>query len=423
MKKTIKAVPDYLHLSFRDFIRHFTNVFTDEENFDLLLREKGYTKVLGYSCRSLFEIIMMHYQSDDLVVATTPLHHTSFRNIIERYVKPENIHIIGMNENFNQIGDIPKLKKCDLVVITHMFGQDMDLSVLSKFKEKHNCLIVEDRVQGGSLDVKFSHDIVDVSMYSMGMDKKPIAMGGGFLYARNIQEDLVAAVHDGVESLPVEPVGKRLKDLAKKIPTYMLYNIRPVILLFIKFLEMVKIFNRGMSVRSFTMSYRKKNPGFVHVDYMFKPSNGLLLSMRENADNYRDMEKLYREKYDFFLSCFSPAAVSYYFPWYDGGPCMTPYNAMYIDETMVETFLKHMDELSISSIENPTYKMFTVPYRGETRYRKFNNGLVYLPSVANLTRDEIEYLASMVDDFYYNYITVSEEISDVNYARQPGMVQ
>ncbi len=417
MKKIIKAVPDYLHLGFGDFIRHFLNVFTREDGFELIERENGYTKILGYTCRSLFEVTILQLQKDDLVVATTPLHHTSFRNIIERYVKPENIHIIGLNENFKEIGKIPKLKKCDLVVITHMFGQDMDLSALEKFKKKHNCLVLEDRVQGGTLDVRFSHDIVDVSTYSMGMDKKPIAMGGGYMFVRNEHEGLIDAVHQGVLSLPVEPIRKRLRDLAKKIPTFFLYNVRPVIYLFIKFFEAAKFFNRGLSVRSFTKTYRTKNPGFSHVDYMLRPSKGLLLSMKQNSDNYHAMEHLYGRKYRFFNSCFSRKSSSILFPWYEGGDCLTPYNAMFIDEAMVEKFLKYMDDRSISSIENPTYKLFNMPYEDDARYKKFNSGLVYLPSVANMTRDEIQYMAGSIEDFFYEYLTSGENISrDADYA-------
>ena len=117
--------------------------------YPLRIEYEGYSRVLGYSCRSLFELILEHYKKEDLVVATTPLNHTSFRNIIERFVKPENIHIIEFNERYNELSKTPELEKCDLVIITHLFGQDLDLTILEEFKKKHDCLIIEDRVQGG----------------------------------------------------------------------------------------------------------------------------------------------------------------------------------------------------------------------------------------------------------------------------------
>ena len=61
---------------------------------DDIFHEKYYT-VYGYSCRSLFYTTMDFFKKDDLVIVTTPIHHTSFRNIIEKFVKPENIHIIN----------------------------------------------------------------------------------------------------------------------------------------------------------------------------------------------------------------------------------------------------------------------------------------------------------------------------------------
>ena len=68
---------------------------------------------------------MEYFSKDDLVVAVTPIHHTSFRDITEKYVKPENIHLIELNSNYNEIKKMPEMEKCVLVIITHLFGQDM----------------------------------------------------------------------------------------------------------------------------------------------------------------------------------------------------------------------------------------------------------------------------------------------------------
>ena len=59
---------------------------------------------------------MSFYKSkkEDLVIVTTPIHHTSFRNIIELFVKPENIHIIKMNKSYNEIESLPEVETCDL---------------------------------------------------------------------------------------------------------------------------------------------------------------------------------------------------------------------------------------------------------------------------------------------------------------------
>ena len=51
-------------------------------------------------------------------------------------------------------------------------GKDLDCSILQEYRNKHqNCIFIEDRVQGGTLDKLFSH-LMDVSIpYSTGMDK------------------------------------------------------------------------------------------------------------------------------------------------------------------------------------------------------------------------------------------------------------
>ena len=122
----VKVAPDYLALSSHEFIHHYANLFETEES-QHCFRYQNYMKLLGYSCRCLFELCMQFYAKPDLVVATTPLNHTSFRNIIEKNVKPQNIHIIPFNRHYNALGDLPVLEKCDLVIITHLFGQDLDL--------------------------------------------------------------------------------------------------------------------------------------------------------------------------------------------------------------------------------------------------------------------------------------------------------
>ena len=79
----VKVVPDYLPLSSQEFVRHISNLMTTKK-FKHWINYEKYTTIFGYSCRGLFEVCMKYYSSNkDLVVATTPIHHTSFRNIIE----------------------------------------------------------------------------------------------------------------------------------------------------------------------------------------------------------------------------------------------------------------------------------------------------------------------------------------------------
>jgi len=406
LKNIIKAAPDYLPLTFRDFIRHFSNLLTTNQ-FDLWIPYKNYTKILGYACRALFETCMMYYQKDDLVVATTPLNHRSFRNIIEKYVKPENVHIIELNKQFNGIKKMPELDQCDLVLITHLFGQDMDLANLTdlaEFKKKHKCVVIEDRVQGGSLDLKFSNDLIDISLYSMAMDKRPVALGGGYMLIKNSQKDLITTAIKMVENLPLETTRSRFKEFLKKIPTFLLYNSRSILFFFICVLDFLSHFNSRINVLNITKSYRKSNPGFSHFNFMQKPSPGLCQSMYENFHNYRKMERLYANKFTSFINQFSPRLQSYFFPWYRGENSLTPYNTILIEEDLVPRFLSYFNTHNISTIPNPTYKIFNPPYENDIRVTKFNNEIIYLPSLANMNKEEIIYLSIMIKQFFLIFV-------------------
>ncbi len=401
-KFIIKAAPDYLPLSLREFIGHFSNLLT-KESFDLRINYDKYTMLLGYSCRSLFEICLMHYYKEDLVIATTPLHHTSFRNIIERFVKPENIHIIELNEKYNEISKIPVIDKCDLIVITHLFGQDFDLSILKEFKEKHKCIIIEDRVQGGSLETKFADEIVDISIYSMAMDKRPIALGGGFMHIRNKYDKLIDDLLKLIEKLPEEKPWNRFKELLKKVPTYLLYNSRSFLYSFLCTINLFNIFNKKINILNITKGYRKSNPGFSHYGYMVKPSKGLLKSMYENFHKHKEVEKTYTKKYNYFIKCLTPKIVSTFFPWYKGNSSITPYNTILIAESLVDQFLEFLNSYTISGLANPTYKLFNFSYKNDSKDKKFNNGIAYLPSIVNMNKKEIIFLSDRVKEFYIKY--------------------
>ena len=407
----VKVAPDYLALSSHEFIHHYANLFEIKES-QHCFHYQNYMKLLGYSCRCLLELCMQFYAKPDLVVATTPLNHTSFRNIIEKNVKPQNIHIIPFNRHYNALGDLPVLEKCDLVIITHLFGQDLDLESLIEFKKKYNCVILEDRVQGGSFDHKFSHDVVDIALYSMAMDKRPIALGGGFVHIKNKHRECIRAVERTMMALPQEKPLDRLRDLIKKIPTYLLYNSRTFLFLFINVVRLLQRYNKNISVLKITQSYRKSNPGFGHFDYMLKPSPGLFKSMNENLYNHRKMERIYTTKYKKFIKYFSPPLLAYFFPWYkneENKGALTPYNTIHMDENLVQPFLEFFNRHHISVIANPTYKMFNFTYDTLEKDQKFNDGIVYMPSHANMSEEEMEYLSMRIRQFYQKYVLPSKQ--------------
>ena len=388
---------DYLPVTFLNFIYHIFFIFSFNRP-KLYTKEKRVHKVLGYSCRSMFDSLMnyLHSKNENLTILTTPIHHTSFRNIIEKYVKPENVYILEINENYNKIKDIPNYN-VDLCIITHLFGQDMDcdfiLNNINNFPIK--TIFIEDRVQGGSFNSKFSNEFMDISLYSTGMDKKPCGLGGGLIYIKDSSARLTciaSVIKNKVISYKQEHWWDRLLFLFKKIPTYLLYNCKP----FIKILIWVfKNFN--LDLHNFASKYRKKNPGFQHNNYNKNPSNGTLHSINYalQKDNYNSIEKLYTEKSLYFFSKLKCVETKRRrFKWFNGKPLLTPYNSVYVNNR--PKFVAYLNNLNIPVIENPTYKIFNFEHTDKDRYKKFNDSIVYLPSLAILTNKEIETLACLL---------------------------
>lgn len=393
----IFAALDYLPVSFYNFLYHIFSAFSFNTP-KIYTKHSSMHRILGYSCRSLFDTMMQyHYhKNNNLTILTTPIHHTSFRNIIEKYVKPENVYILGVNDDYNKITEIPNYD-VDLCIITHLFGQDMDCSFiidnLNKFPIK--TIFIEDRVQGGSFGSKFSYNFMDISLYSTGMDKKPCGLGGGVMYIKDSTARLnciASVIENKVMSYEQEYFWDRLLFLFKKIPTYILYNCKP----FIKILIWgFKQFN--LDLHKFATKYRKKNPGFQHANYNKNPSNGTLHSINYalQKDNYTSIETLYAEKSLYFFSKLKcHETKKRMFKWYNEKPLLTPYNSVYLNNR--PKFIAYLNNLKIPVIENPTYKIFNFDHIDKNKYQKFNDSIVYLPSLAILTKKEISDLASLL---------------------------
>jgi len=391
---------DYLPVSFFTFLYHIFTVCSFNRP-KIYAKQKRIHRILGYSCRSMFDTMMKYHfsKNNNLTILTTPIHHTSFRNIIEKYVKPENVYIIGINDDYNKITEIQNYD-IDLCIITHLFGQDMDCSFmidnLSNFPIK--TIFIEDRVQGGTFSSKFSYNFMDISLYSTGMDKKPCGLGGGVIYIKDSDDRLnciARVIETKVISYEQEYFWDRLLFLFKKIPTYILYNCKPFIKILIWVFKEFKL-----DLHKFATKYRKNNPGFQHNNYNKNPSNGTLHSINYalQEDNYTDIEKLYTVKSNYFfdkLKC--PETKKRMFKWYNEKPLLTPYNSVYLNNR--PKFVAYLNNLNIPVIENPTYKIFNFDHIDKNKYKKFNDSIVYLPSLSILTNNEIEILACLLTTY------------------------
>ena len=85
------------------------------------------------------------------------------------------------------------------------------------------------------------------------------------------------------------------------------------------------------------------------------------------------------------------------FKWYRGNELLTPYNSIFVKDRV--KLIHYFNSMNIPVIENPTYKIFNFEHQSKTTYKKFNDSIVYLPSLAILTTKEINLLACMLNNY------------------------
>jgi len=394
---------DYIPISLMTFTNSFLDLITNKKYSIFENKNDNIKKIYGYSCRSLFHTTMetiMTIKKKDLVIVTTPIHHTSFRNIIEIFVKPENIHIIELNKDYNGIKSLPNVEDCDIMIISHLFGQDLDydMNEMFNFKNKHKCIFIEDRVQGGTLGKYFSSSLFDISFYSCGMDKRPVALGGGFMIINNTA-NILSQIYDLVilkmYSYKKESRWDRFLFLLKKIPTFLIYNYKLFYFLIKNCVKLV-----GFNENTFSEYYRKNNPGFAHNDYLVYPSDPLMKSLKDNELNFYNIETNYMIKSKKFMDeitkyCFFIKKEN--FPWYKDSSLLTPYNTILVNNEHHTNFRKNLLEYGISSIVNPTYKIFNHDYVGKDKDKNFNDSIIYIPSLGTLNDKDIKDLANYLN--------------------------
>jgi hypothetical protein len=280
------------------------------------------------------------------------------------------------------------------MIISHLFGQDLnyDIHEMLEFKNKHNCIFLEDRVQGGTLRKNFSSNLFDISFYSCGMDKRPVALGGGFMIINNTTK-LLNQIYDLVilkmYSYKKETRWERFLFLLKKIPTFLIYNYKLCYFLIKNCVKLV-----GFNENTFSEYYRKNNPGFAHNDYLVYPSDPLMKSIKDNQLNFYPIEVNYTLKSKKFMdeiTKYCHFVKKENFPWYNGNPLITSYNTILINKDYHLLFRDNLlKKYGVSTIVNPTYKIFNHHYVGKDKDKNFNDSIIYIPSLGMMNDNDIK---------------------------------
>merc|ERR1719272_141773 len=278
-KRLIPAVPAWCTCGFPMYlwhlylaIIHWAGWGSSADPATLTVRRPG-RRVLGQACRGLFAILWFEKVPKKGRVLISPLHHHSFIKMMKK--TPERKLDVLIQEGLQLLEPTEgTAMDYDCVVLTQMLGRDYEYKWLAEWRKQNpNLLVINDRVQGGPLTQEDT-SCSDVTLYSVGQDKIPNTMGGGYAICHH-SDELCDWMVTETEKLPFETAWARLTFVLWKLPTIMLYNIKP----FNRFCEFLGGVVLGLDRVEIVMGYRKKNPGFMHDGFMIRPSPALLQSM------------------------------------------------------------------------------------------------------------------------------------------------
>jgi hypothetical protein len=385
------GVSGSIQVPINHFLLYYKSLFCNNNSqIELLKYDKDYTTIYGYCCRQLFHIFINNLKNrkSNLKIGVTPIHHTSFRNILENNFEKENIHIFDIDENYNKIiiKNKDKYIKYDLIVVTHLWGKYLDISEIKKLDYD---LIVEDVVLGGEFKNEFKTES-DVLFHSCGMDKRPSSIFGGYVKVKNDKKTIINNFKSSLEKLEYPTKYEIIKKLNDVMILNLVYNNR-----FIQNLVKLYIYFSKFKLNEFIAYVRKKKPGFEHNNYMKKPNKLMINICKTIHRSENETEKLFISKHKLFLEQFTEEQIAKYFPWHKNNlySCL-PYTPIYIENH--KKFIDFFNKRNICVINNPTYKTFK---HVDNKINILMKNIFYMPSLHKLSYDNIIVITNLIKQF------------------------
>jgi len=401
----IYGSPGSNQINLNHLFKYYYSLYTEPQNISLQKIDsnlkKGYSTIFGYCCRQLFNTFIQNikndikYKNKNINIGVSPIHHTSFRDIIEKNFPKENIHIFDIDEEYEKI-IIPDNKKnidYDIIVITHLWGKYLNIDDIKE--NIKNAIIVEDVVLAGKFEKEFINNS-DLLFHSCGMDKRPSSIFGGYVHIKNKHNCIIENMKQSINILEIPTNKDILKKLYDTTLLYLLYNLRPI-----QNITKLILNLSGNELSDITQQIRKNKPGFEHTNYMKRPTD-LMININNSIYNtQKDTEELFIKKNKLFICQFSNNQIIKYFPWNSKNEnldsCL-PYNIIYIEEIYHEKVIEYFDYINTCIIRNPTYKTFA---HSDKEIKKMLNNIIYLPCLYNLNNNEIIELSIFLKKILY----------------------
>lgn len=395
----IIGVPGTIQFSLSEIFPILSGLYFNNlsDNIDIVFDIKHeYKTLIGCSCRQLFNNFILtwkHINKDKIInIGVSPILHTSFRDIIEKNFNKSQIHLFDFDNSYNKliVPNYIKNIKLDLIIITHLWGKYLDISDIKTCFS--NTFIIEDCVLSGQY--KNNNSNSDILFYSCGMDKRPSSLFGGYAHIKNKHMKIIKIMEFNILNSKKNKISDSLKKIFDCLILYFIYNskiIQTVIMFF--------IFIKNLSLNNVVEKIRKDKPGFNH-SYKIKKVDKFIVDINYNKiKNNVSNEKLLIYKHKLFMSYFDKSNIKQFFPWFSNSPnktiCCLPYCPIFI-KTNKKLFVKYMNKNFICSAKNPTYKTFD---NRNIKIDDFLNNIYFLPSLYNLTDDEVNKLAHFINNF------------------------
>ena len=407
-QRCVLGVPSTIQLETEDFVKHFSlwvdSCVTISGNTpkSLIHTVDNQRILIGFSCRSLFEtgltalkaspyFISKRDKSSSLKIVTTPIHHKSYVAIMEKMT--DSIEVLSLTDNMTAIvldhHAEEMIKTCDVIVVTHLFGQSFDLTELIALKNRYQKILIVDGVMAGARNATHTTLGIDLDIYSTGQDKRPVAVGGGYCIPRH---EAFAEMEAETLSYPVVGRLERLKKILNTFFLRVLYQHRPFHLFL---LAAMKLFHIKLS--NVTGVVRKSNPGFQHDGYLLCPNESMVQSVKLELPNVLQMEDKYIACWKEYLTLLPNEAREAFYPFYHlDKPVIMPYNQILIPVGHEEKFLAFCDTHLIGCLGNQNYKALASAGK---EYHMFNARIMNFITVIR-PLDEMQFVTERVAEYF-----------------------
>lgn len=296
-------------------------------------------------------------------------------------------------------------EKTKIFIVAHLFGSIINLDPYSQLCKKHNILLFEDCAQAFAGDKYYGHDGADISLFSFGPIKSCTALGGAVAI---IQDKALASKIKNIEyDYPQRSEFWFLQRLLK----YYCLKLLSIPVLYCNVLAVLKALGKDVdsAINSMTRGFSK---GDILDKIRYRPPKRMLALLNRRLSNYHnDWVEKRQSNARKFISLLLPEIVclgssaEYHSFWLvailvsDPEFMMTKLRENGFDATRGSTSLTFIDA---SQFENKHQNLINMNSERLIKY------VLYLPVSESLPKNEITYLAGLVNKYYCECSTAND---------------